>query len=224
MLRKFFAHGSTRRPSAGSDFIKRVLCPEGCTPWRPPTVEKCTFLPRAEKYQKSRPKGDEPTVRPLWGDSFGSFLLAAEKNTSPPSVVFTACVCQGQRTYFPKSLPADVRRVHFSTVGGLHGVRLPRPKNFFKNASRRRSASTLLHRRWPPRRELAKAKELIFQKSLTADVRRVHFSTVGGLHGGSPPRLKNLFFKNRLPQTFGEYTSPPSVAATASSAKGAELI
>ena len=57
------------------------------------------------------------------------------------------------------------RKVHFSTVGGLHGGSLPRPKNlFFKNASRRRSASTLLHRRWPPRRQPAKAKELVFQK------------------------------------------------------------
>ena len=56
------------------------------------------------------------------------------------------------------------RKVHFSTVGGLHGVRLPRPKNFFKNASRRRSASTLLHRRWPSRRAPAKAKELFLIK------------------------------------------------------------
>ena len=30
------------------------------------TCSNCTFLPRAEKYQKSAPKGDEPTVRPLW--------------------------------------------------------------------------------------------------------------------------------------------------------------
>ena len=30
------------------------------------TSFNCSFLPRAEKNQKSRPKGAEPTVRPLW--------------------------------------------------------------------------------------------------------------------------------------------------------------
>ena len=30
--------------------------------------------------------------------------------------------------------------------------------------------------------------------------RKVHFSTVGGLHGGSPPRPKNLFIKKQSPQ------------------------
>ena len=65
-----------------------------------------------------------------------------------------------------------------------------------------RQKRTLLHRRWPSRRAPAKAKELIFQKSLPADARRVHFSTVGGLHGVHPPRAKNLFSKNRFPPTF----------------------
>ena len=50
--------------------------------------------------------------------------------------------------------------------------------------------------------------------------RRVHFSTVGGLHGVHPPRLKNLFFKNRFLPTSGEYTSPPSVAFTACACQG----
>ena len=51
------------------------------------TCSNCTFLPRAEKYQKSRPKGAEPTVRPLWtpplpwgwlrGAEFASMRLAS---------------------------------------------------------------------------------------------------------------------------------------------------
>ena len=128
---------------------------------------------------------------PKGGESVGSpplgcillvlFCCITEKYTSNTSEFVTASGHQGQRTYFLKTLFADVRRVHFSTVGGLHGVRPPRLKNSFsKNVFRRRSASTLRTRRRPPRREPAKAKE--------------------------------LFFKKRFPPTFGEYTSPPSVA------------
>ena len=47
-------------------------------------------------------RGGEPLVSPLWGDSFGSFLLAAEKNTSISSEFATAAACQRQRTLLNK--------------------------------------------------------------------------------------------------------------------------
>ena len=87
-----------------------------------------------------------------------------------------------KNSFFKKTPSADVRRVHFSTVGGLHGKSPPRQKNsFLKNAFRRRSASTLLHRRWPARRAPAKAKELFYKN---ASRRR---------YGVRPPRAQNLF-------------------------------
>ena len=72
-----------------------------------------------------------------------------------------------------------------------------------------RQKRTLLHRRWPPRRAPAKAKELFYKKTFLPNVRRVHFSTVGGLHGESPPRPKNSFLKKRFPPTFRRALSRP---------------
>ena len=43
-----------------------------------------------------------------------------------------------------------------------------------------------------------------FLKTLSADVRRIHFSTVGGLHGERLPRPKNFFFKKRFCRRYGE--------------------
>ena len=95
-----------------------------------------------------------------------------------------------------KTRPADVRRVHFSTVGGLHGVRLPRLKNlFFKN----RFPPTLGEYTSPPSEASTacarQGQRTYFPKTLSADVRRVHFSTVGGLHGVRLPRQKNSLYK-----------------------------
>ena len=130
-----------------------------------------------------------------WGSPEG-----ANRRFGPFGATLLVLFCSRQKSTV-KTRPADVRRVHFSTVGGLHGVRLPRLKNFFKTAFRRRSASTLLHRRRPSRRAPAKAKELIFQKPLSADARRVHFSTVGGLHGVRLPRLKLTFLHTGICNT-----------------------
>ena len=107
------------------------------------------------------------------------------------------------------------RKVHFSTVGGLHGGSLPRPKLTFPHTGICQYAS--------PRRA-RQGQRTYFPKTPSADVRRVHFSTVGGLHGVRLSRLKNLFFKNRFPPTFGEYTSPPSVASTARARQGQRTI
>ncbi len=116
----------------------------------------------------------------LWGDSFEDnyafgiiilfFLCSRQKSTVlnvPPTL--WRVPAKAKELIFQKTLSADVRREHFSTVGGLHGVRPPKAKNlFFKIASRRRSASTLLHRRWPSRRAPAKAKEFIHKKAVPA--------------------------------------------------------
>ena len=41
---------------------------------------------------------------------------------------------KGKELFFKKRFPPTFRREHFSTVGGLHGVRLPRLKNLFFQA------------------------------------------------------------------------------------------
>ena len=120
------------------------------------------------------------------------FLPTFGEYTSPPSVASPACACQGQRTYFPKTLSADVRRVHFSTVGDRPRRAPAKAKELFfqKTLSAERPASTLLHRRRPPRRELAKAKELIYQKSgsrrLPCENRKKHFNQHTGICSNTP--------------------------------------
>ena len=44
-------------------------------------------------------RGGEPLVSPLWGDSFGSFLLAAEKNTSNTSEFFMARTAKAKELF-----------------------------------------------------------------------------------------------------------------------------
>ena len=46
----------------------------------------------------------------LWGDSFGSFLLAAEKNISSPSETVHGGSPPRLKNSFSKTLSADVRR------------------------------------------------------------------------------------------------------------------
>ena len=100
------------------------------------------------------------------------------------------------------------RKVHFSTVGGLHGVSPPRPKNlFFKN----RFPPTFGEYTSPPSVAFTacarQGQRTYFPKTHSADVRRVHFSTVGGLLEVSLPRLKNSFFKNRFPPSIPASTN-----------------
>ena len=60
--------GEVYSPNVGGKrFLKNKFFSLGRrTPWRPPTVEKCTFLLCNRKVPKECTKGGEPTVRPLW--------------------------------------------------------------------------------------------------------------------------------------------------------------
>ena len=117
----------------------------------------------------------------LWGDSF--------EDNYAFGIIILFFLCSRQKSTVlnvPPTLwrvPAKAKETYFS-----------------KNAFRRRSASTLLHRRWPPRRAPAKAKELFFKKRFPPTFGEYTSPPSETVHGVHPPRPKNSLYKKSSPR------------------------
>ena len=99
------------------------------------TCSNCTFLPRAEKYQKSRPKGDEPTVRPLWTPPLPSCVMgtcsplpkSASGGKTPfgkrtASALILAGTCTSMMRLDRLTIDAPPRRPYVRPGGGVCGT------------------------------------------------------------------------------------------------------